>query len=76
MIFRRFGGAAIKNAKLFALASAAFVSSLSYLQAQAPSTNKPFVTVAIAPLGKMLQDLSYVMRAAGAPEISGTATMM
>jgi hypothetical protein len=76
MIFRRFGRTAIKNAKLFALASAAFVPSLSYLQAQAPATNKPFVTVAIAPLGKMLQDLSYVMRAAGAPEISGTATMM
>lgn len=54
-------------------ACSAFQAPHAWAQDEA---DKPTVVVTIAPLSKTLQDLSYVMRAAGVPEVSGTATMM
>ncbi len=54
-----------------AACSAAAPSSSAWAQ---DDSSNPTVVVAIAPLDKMLQDLSYVMRASGAPEVSGMAT--
>lgn len=67
----RFG---FRRALTLGLGAMLGVSGLTAISAQDTSTDKPVVTIGIAPFSKLMPDLSYVMRAAGAGAYSGIAS--